>query len=181
MGVIVEPGPVKLFVGMLASDPSRFAEAETLLVERYGPVDLSTHVMPFEYTDYYRAEMGPGLKREFLSFDRLIRPDEIIGVKRTTNGIEDDFARRLKGGPARPVNLDPGYLHLSKVVLATTKDTAHRIYLGQGIYAEVTLHFQRGKYEPWEWTYPDYRTSEYATFFLEVRERLREQLRTAAR
>jgi len=192
MGAIVEPGRVKLFVGMLSGELRRFAEAETLLVERYGPVDVSSEVMPFEFTDYYRAEMGPALKRKFVSFERLIQPDEIADIKRTTNEIEDDFARAEKGvrSPevrlqtpfsARPVNLDPGYLHLSKVVLATTKDYAHRIYVGKGIYAEVTLHFQRGRYEPWEWTYPDYRTEAYARFFLEVRERLREQLRTLTR
>jgi len=194
MGAIVDPAEVKLFVGMLAGEAARFAEAETLLVERYGPVDLSSDVMPFEYTDYYRKEMGGSLKRKFLSFERLIRPDGIVDIKRATNEIEEDLARREKGvrslasglltpssPPARPLNLDPGYLALSKVVLATTKDYAHRIYLGKGIYAEVTLHFQRGRYEPWEWTYPDYRTEDYARFFLEARERLREQLRTAAR
>jgi len=181
MGAIVETGPVKLFVGMLAGDPARFTEAETLLVERYGAVDLSSEVLPFEYTEYYRAEMGEGLVRKFLSFERLIRPDELIDIKRTTNGMEEDFARRLAGGPARPVNLDPGYLALSKVVLATTKDYSHRVYLGKGIHAEVTLHFQRGRYEPWEWTYPDYRTEEYGRFFLGMRERLREQLRSPRR
>jgi hypothetical protein len=178
MGAIGESEAVKLFVGMLAGDPARFAEAETILVERCGPADASSAVLPFAYTDYYRAEMGEGLLRKFLSFERLIRPDELVDIKRTTNEIEEDFARRLAGGAARPVNLDPGCLSLSKVVLATTKDYSHRIYLGRGIYAEVTLHFRQGRYEPWEWTYPDYRTEEYGKFFLEVRGRLREALHT---
>lgn len=177
MGTITEPGPVKLFVGMLASRPQWFDEAEGLLVKRYGPVDVTSKVMPFAYTDYYREEMGAEVKRKFVSFERLIRPDDIIDIKHATNAIEEDFARAAKGGPGRPVNLDPGYLELSKVVLATTKDYSHRIYLGRGIYAEVTLRYQHGRYEPWEWTYPDYRTPEYGRFFLEVRERLHGNLR----
>ncbi|KPJ56167.1 MAG: hypothetical protein AMS16_02925 [Planctomycetes bacterium DG_58] len=179
MGAIEEPKPVKLFVGMLASTPERLEEAEGILVNRYGPVDVSSEVLPFEYTDYYREEMGANLKRKFVSFERLIRPDDIIDIKHATNAIEADFAHAAAGEPRRPVNLDPGYLTLSKVVLATTKEYAHRVYLGRGIYAEVTLRFRHGRYEPWEWTYPDYRTPEYGEFFVELRERLREHLRSA--
>jgi hypothetical protein len=177
MGAIHEPGPAKLFVGMLASEGDRLIEAEGLLVERFGAVDLWGDVLPFDYTDYYREEMGEGLKRRFLSFERLIRPDAIIDIKRATNQMEEEFARKTPDGPSRPVNLDPGYLTLSKVVLATTKDYAHRLYLGRGIYAEVTLHFHKGRYEPWEWTYPDYRTPEYGRFFLAVRGILCEQIK----
>lgn len=195
MGTIIEPEPAKLFVGMLAARPEWLDEAEKLLAERYGPVDVTSPVIPFDRTDYYREEMGTALKRKFISFDRLIAPDDLIDIKRTTNEIENDFAQAVKKRetgdcppgavkgtvpcfPLRPVNLDPGYLDLSKVVLATTKDYSHRLYLGRGIYAEVTLHYHAGKYEPWPWTYPDYRTAAYGEFFLEVRERLGRSRRT---
>jgi hypothetical protein len=178
MGSIHDPVPVKLFVGMLASDPARLVEVEGPLVADYGPIDLASDVWPFTHTDYYRDEMGAGLLRKFVSFERLIRPDDIIDVKRRTNAIEDDVARSAGGNPPRPVNLDPGYLSLSKVVLATTKDYTHRLYLGRGIYAEVTLRFHKGKYEPWDWTYPDYREPAYCAFFLAMRTRLTEQLRS---
>ena len=181
MGTIGQPEPVKLFVGMLAAKPEWLADAERRLVEHLGSADLSSPVLPFEQTDYYREQMGPDLKRKFIGFDRLIRPETLVEVKRITNSLERDFARDVDAGPVRPVNLDPGYLALAKVVLATTKDFAHRVYLGGGIYAEVTLRFRQGKYEPWEWTYPDYRTPEYGAFFLEMRDRLREQLRTVGR
>ena len=192
MGAVTEPKPVKLFAGMLASRPEWFAEAERRLVARFGAVDLASEVMPFDWTDYYREEMGEGLRRKFVSFERLIRPDEIVEIKRATNAMEDDLARVFRENgdrplssdtgtvpifPKRPMNLDPGYLSLSKVVLATTKDYSHRLYLGSGVYAEVTLHFHKGKYEPWEWTYPDYRTAAYGAFFLDVRRRLTEQLK----
>jgi hypothetical protein len=186
MGAITEPNPVKLFVGMLAAKTEWFAAAEGMLVARYGAVDLASAEMPFNWTDYYRDEMGEGLRRKFVSFERLIAPDEIIDVKHATNAMEKGVRSLLPVGPEgcsaqkasdpffpkRPVNLDPGYLSLSKVVLATTKDYSHRLYLGRGIYAEVTLHFHKGKYEPWEWTYRDYRTSEYGAFFLDMRRRL---------
>lgn len=177
MGTIAEPQPVKLFVGMLAAKPEWFDEAERRLVSHYGPADVAGEALPFEQTDYYREEMGTDLKRKFLGFERLIRPDDIVEIKHVTNAIEDEFARRIKNGPGRPVNLDPGYVGLSKVVLATTKDYAHRLYLGRGIYAEVTLHYHQEKYEPCEWTYPDYRTPEYGRFFLDVRKSLRDNLR----
>jgi uncharacterized protein DUF4416 len=79
-------------------------------------------------------------------------------------------------GRQRRINLDPGYIDLAKLVLATTKDQQHRLYLGQGIYAEVTLRFTGGRFVPWDWTYPDYRTAEYLAFFDAVRQRYRQQL-----
>jgi len=177
MGAITEPKPVKLFVGMLAAKSEWFAAAEEALVAQFGAIDLASDEMPFGWTDYYREEMGEGLLRKFVSFDRLLPADEIAEIKRQTNAIEERLAADIADGPKRPVNLDPGYLSLSKVVLATTKDYSHRLYLGRGIYAEVTLHFHKGRYEPWEWTYRDYRTPEYGAFFLEMRRRLSDQLR----
>ena len=189
MGAISEPSPVKLFVGMLAAKSEWLAAAEQRLVEQFGAVDLASAEMPFDWTDYYRDEMGEGLRRKFVSFERLITAEEIVEDKCATNAMEEQIAQALREEgqngdspnigtvPLRPVNLDPGYLSLSKVVLATTKDYSHRLYLGRGIYAEVTLHFHKGRYEPWEWTYRDYRTAEYGAFFLEMRKRLSEQLK----
>jgi len=192
MGAIVEPKPVKLFVGMLAGRPEWLDAARETLVRRFGPADLESPRVPFGWTNYYAREMGEGLLRQFLAFERLIAPDEIVEIKRATNAMEDELARGHGGVckangdsppngnrgtvPIRPVNLDPGCLSLSKVVLATTKDYSHRLYLGRGIYAEVTLHFHKGRYEPWEWTYRDYRTEEYQAFFLDARRTLHDQL-----
>jgi hypothetical protein len=119
--------------------------------------------------------MGPNLLREFLSFRDLIPPDRIAAIKRETNGIEQELASALKAPAPRPVNLDPGYLSASKVVLATTKDYAHRLYLADGIYAEVTLNYCDGRWQPRPWTYPDYRTDAYAGFFAQMRKLYLEQ------
>jgi hypothetical protein len=169
MGLISLPHTVKLFVGLLAREFSWLEEARGELSRAFGPIDLASEVIPFTWTGYYAAEMGVDLKRQFFSFERLIDPGEIASIKRRTNEIEEEFAKRIAGGPARPVNLDPGYLDLSKLVLATTKDFAHRIYLEGGIYAEVTLQYHCGRWEALPWTYPDYRSDAYSAFFVALR------------
>jgi hypothetical protein len=120
--------------------------------------------------------MGASLKKQFFAFERLIRPEQISGVKLETNELERlavNYAGQLATPSAqivqRPLNLDPGYLHSGKWVLATTKDQAHRLYLGDGIYGEVTLRFERGEFVPWPWTYPNYRRDDYRAFFKAAR------------
>ncbi len=172
---------VKLIVGLLGGDEDLLRRARQLLVKRLGPVDLESDTWPFDQTDYYETEMGPELKRRFLSFERRIRPDMLAEIKRDTNGLEAKIAEEcLVEGIPRPVNIDPGYLDLGKLVLATTKDRSHRIYIGQRTFAEVTLHFTQGKWQTWPWTYPDYHRPEYHAFFVQVRERLKEQRRQTA-
>ncbi len=170
--------PVKLFVGLLSGDEDLLRRARQQLTKRFGPVDLESEIWPFDQTEYYTPEMGPGLKRWFLTFERPINPQGLPEIKLETNALENDIAEqclRIEGG--RPVNIDPGYVDLGKLVLATTKDRSHRIYLGHGIYAEVTLHFMNGAWQDWPWTYPDYRQAACHDFFLRVRERLRGQRR----
>ncbi|MBI2899246.1 MAG: DUF4416 family protein [Planctomycetes bacterium] len=163
VGEIRVPAPAKLIVGILAGGASAIPRAE--LEARFGPVDLESGEIPFRFTDYYEAEMGRDLVRKFLSFARPIDPSDLPAIKRWTNELE--------GPPPRRVNLDPGYVTTSKLVLATTKDHAHRVYLADGIHAEVTLIWTKGSFVPREWTYPDYRTPEYVSFFNAVRESLR--------
>ncbi|MBI1902112.1 MAG: DUF4416 family protein, partial [Planctomycetia bacterium] len=133
----------------------------------------------FDDTDYYAREMGTNLRKVFLAFERLIDPGELAPIKLLTNAWEREYADSSgAGGPAssaepRPLNLDPGYLGLGKLVLASTKDHAHRIYLGQGIFAEVTLHYVRGLgWQPLPWTFPDYRRPPALDFFTRCREYL---------
>jgi hypothetical protein len=175
------PQPVKLICGLLSGDVDLLRRARQLLIRRFGPLDFESELWPFDQTDYYEHEMGPDLKRLFLSFVHTTRPDTLAETKRETNAIEDQIAEQCLGlDIPRPVNLDPGYVDLGKLVLATTKDRSHRLYIGQRIYAEVTLHFMEGRWQTWPWTYPDYRRPEYHEFFMRVRERLREQRRQLA-
>jgi len=185
MGELRDAEPVKLIVGMLSAYPGAFADAESRLVQVLGEVDLKSDLFAHEFTEYYRGEMGHPLVRYFLSFADLVTPDRLAMIKRLSNQVEQDIAASGEWPVVRPVNVDPGLIAPDKLVLASTKDYGHRIYLGGGIYAEVTLQCRRrGKadksgpdkpeWAPLEWTYPDYRTSDYHAFFTRVRGRLLE-------
>ena len=177
MGAIRAPEPVNLICGLISNDPDLMARAIRMMKEHIGPTDEITERCPFDMTDYYTAEMGEDLQRQFVSFEKLIQPDEIVYLKTLTNQLETRITRDL-GLPEdhRRVNLDPGYITLSKLVLATTKDFSHRVYLRDGIYAEVTLRYTGGKWTPCPWTFPDFADERYHAFLDRVRQRFKEKL-----
>ena len=159
---------------MLASDPLFFQAACEKFSQIYGPLDYESELIPFTATDFYREEMGEGLLRKFCSFRHLIVPSEIIKAKHLSAGIEKELAGQ---GGGRLVNIDPGYMCLGKIILSSFKDHQHRIYLGDGVYAECTMRFRRGRWDPWEWTFPDYQSEEYNRIFLEIRKIYYDQIR----
>jgi len=152
-------------VGLLSNDPGILPEVTGLLVRSFGRIDFESALIDFDHTQYYAEEFGQGLKRKFLSFERLVDPEKIYTVKVKTNRLEERFSRNGK----RSVNIDPGYLNLSKLILFSTKDYSHRIYLGRGIFAEVTLFYKNNSYNPLPWTYPDYKTKGYLDIFGDMR------------
>jgi hypothetical protein len=166
MGKVKKVMPVKLFCGFIYKDEDIVDKAIKVLKEKWGEIDLEAGPFPFDFTDYYEEEMGENLKKRFISFEALLTPDESYEWKLFTNSIEENFSE----GGKRKVNIDPGYIDMAKVVLFSTKNFYHRIYLGKGIFAEVTLYYTKGKYEFFPWTYPDYKTKEYTDFFLKLRE-----------
>ncbi|HQL89968.1 MAG TPA: DUF4416 family protein [Syntrophales bacterium] len=168
-----EPDPVKLFVSVIAVDRGRMAEVIGELAGAFGQPDFVSEVLPFEYTDYYTAEMGTGLVRRFVTFERLIRPEELPAVKLCTNALEERFSE----GGARRVNIDPGYLARQHFILATGKGYSHRPYIGRGIYADLTLEYRRETYRPFVWTYPDYRAPETLEMLNGLRKRYVMQLK----
>jgi len=174
MGKVKQPDKVKLIIGMISNDIKLFLKLEELLSKQYGYIDLKSSMMKFSHTDYYSKEMGKNLKRKFVSFKELIFPDNLADIKLTTNTVEQKF---LKHSRERNINLDPGYITKSKLILATTKNYQHRVYIKGGIYAEVTLRFKNNSFKKWEWTYPDYKTEEYINFFNEVREKYMKQMK----
>lgn len=168
MGKVKEPLPVKLVVGMISGEDSLFEQAEKKLTQEFGLVDFTSSPLPFNCTDYYKKKMQINVKRKFISFARLIDPGKIVEIKLFTNQLEENFL--YPDSKQRRLNLDPGYITLAKLVLATSKNFQHRIYLGKGIYAEITLRYKRGKgFTCWEWTYPDYRSEEYIEIFNHLR------------
>jgi hypothetical protein len=176
MAEAAQPAKVKLICGMIAARNELFDEAAKPLEAAFGPVDLASDVMDFDFTHYYDQAMGSPLYRRFLGFQRLISPESLIEAKLTTNALEGDFAVRVpRGSPPRPINLDPGYLDHAKLVLASMKDFSHRIYLGRSVFAEVTLMYHKGAWQPMPWTFPDYASERYHPFLTAMRRSLREQ------
>ncbi len=177
MWELKEPNPVKIIVGILASDDRCLAAAREAVASHLGPLDLVSDIWPFDQTVYYRDQTGPAILRQFVSIDRLADPGALAEIKHRTNQLERELAEALAGAFPRPVNLDPGIIEPSKLVLATTKNYAHRVYIGRKMYAEVTLVFDRGAWCPLPYTYPDYRRQNYFDFFSRVRLRLLQQRR----
>jgi hypothetical protein len=177
MWELKEPSPVKLIVGILASDERCLAAARDAVLASLGPADLLSAVWPFEQTDYYTDEIGPHVLRQFVSIEQPIHPGELTDIKHRTNEIEQELAAALAMPFPRPVNLDPGFIEPSKLILASTKNFAHRIYIGRRMYAEVTLVFDKGQWRVLPYTFPDYKRPEYQEFFSTVRSKLVQQLR----
>jgi len=176
MGNPREPNPVKLFVGLLCNHESLVPAVEEDLTKRFGPIELASPAFLWTVTDYYEKEMGPRLVRKFISHVPLINPDRLAEIKLISQDLESGY-RGVEGeNKGRRVNIDPGYLEATKVVLATTKDASHRIYLASGIYGEATLMFYRGSFQPFAHTYPDYRWPETLSYFGRLRSIYMEQL-----
>lgn len=181
MWELKEPRPVKLIVGILGADDGCLLAASQAIGAEFGRIDLVSDVWRFDQTDYYREQTGENILRQFVSIEELIDPGRLAEIKHRTNGLERNLAAELKHAAPRPVNLDPGIIEPSKLILASTKNYSHRIYIGETMYAEVTLIFDKGRWRPFDYTYPDYRQQCYFDFFDKVRARLVEQLRARER
>lgn len=172
MRAVKKPLPIKLISGIIVSPKVALTRIKSPLLEKFGEIDGQSAKIPFDFTKYYEPEMGKNLTRLWVSFKGLVQPEELVKIKLTTNEIEKEFSREGK----RQVNLDPGYITGARLVLATTKDYAHRIYLGNGIFGEVTLIYKNGKFQPLPWTYPDYCQSDAIEFFERVRQKYLQQI-----
>lgn len=175
MGKVKKHQPVKLIAGLIIAEMDILSEVEQKLIDQFGKIDFESELLPFDYTDYYEPEMGEKLMRKFVSFERLLDPGEIAQAKLFTNELEAKFL--FPNTTNRRVNIDPGYITFAKLVLVTTKDHAHRIYLRDGIFAEITLAFRNKTFSSCEFTYPDYRTESYIAIFNQIRNIYRRQLR----
>ena len=173
MGEPQDPVPVKLFTGILTRDESCLDRAREMLENQFGPVDLQSLRFSFDLTNYYEKEMGKDLGRWFWSFEQLIDPGILPEVKLFTNKVEQQLSRLEN----RIINLDPGYMDFYKVILASVKDRAQKIYLNKGIYADPTLHYLKGCFHCYEWSLPDFKTPEYYPIFMEIRQKYKTALR----
>lgn len=170
-----EHEPVKFFIGVIFN-PGRLKEDEikTIIGEHFGARGICSETISFDqFTIYYADEMGQGLMRFWTEIAGLRSPDELVPLKWECTALENYFAE----GGKRMLNLDPGYIAEAKLILATFKDFSHRVYISQGVFADLQMMFRNGKYEPMPWTFSDYRSLWAQNFFVKLREKYREQLK----
>ncbi|MFW5937073.1 MAG: DUF4416 family protein [Desulfosalsimonas sp.] len=169
------PAPAKLVIGVFTAEPDLIVPVAERLCSQFGEIDLTSNWFRFDYTDYYTPEMGTGLWRRMMAFKQLIAQDDIAGIKHATNSIESAFV----AGENRRVNIDPGYLLRERFVLATGKNFSHRIYIGDGMYADLTLVYRKGAFRSLPWTYPDYAARDMLDFLHRVRSKYIRDLKSA--
>lgn len=172
MGKIKSPEPALLFISTLYCNEDEFNRSRKVLEKNFGEILFTSPTLPWNYSTYYKDEIGWPLLRQFIFFQNLIDPGLLSDIKLKTNEIEASFSSEGK----RSINLDPGYLTLSNIVLASTKNYAHRIYLGKGIYGEITLIYKDDTYKPHLFTYSDYQDKTHINIFLKAREILKKML-----
>lgn len=160
-------------MSVIAGSAGHIAKVLSILAEHYGILDFVSELLAFDYTDYYYAEMGQPLYRRFASFDGLIPQEDLAKIKVKTNLLETEESV----GGNRRVNIDPGYLLAERLVLASGKNFTHRIYLSNGIYADLTLIYSDQDYRPLAWTYPDYAEPKVRTWLRALRQKYLLQLR----
>ena len=167
MGDINKPNLVKFFFGLIFNENFNIEEIYNILEQKFNnKIDIYSTVIDFSFTTYYNKEMGDKLKRQWISFEKPIFPDALAEMKIETNNIEDSYAKDKN----RIVNIDPGYITPANVILASTKDFSHRIYLSKGIYAEVTTIYRKEGFTKLPWTYPDYLCPTATDFILKARQ-----------
>ncbi|MFP4014150.1 MAG: DUF4416 family protein [Chitinispirillaceae bacterium] len=169
--------PVKYFVAVLFREEKFLNEGLRLLEEKWGGFDVNGSDHEFDVTDYYEPEMGKPLYRRLVSFEKLISPVDLVDMKLECNRIED----QLSSDGRRRVNLDAGYLDHNKVLLASAKEAGQKIYLDKGIYADLSGRYRGGRYQPFEWSFPDFRDGRYDEELLRMRSRYLEQIKSYRR
>lgn len=172
MSLLHPPDPVKLLSSVISAHRALLDEGILQLAQRHGKPDYISDIMPFNYTDYYTREMGTGLTRRMVSFETLISPSDLPDIKNNTNEIEALHTLDNK----RNINIDPGYISAGHLLLATGKPYAHRPYLRDGIYGDITLIYRDLSFQSQEWTYPDYGNPSMIAILTKIREKYLKQL-----
>jgi hypothetical protein len=179
MGQPSFPDPAILISAVFSRHEDALAWAKRKLESEWGAIVLASPTFEFVETDYYEPTMGPGIKKLFWAFEKPFDTADLVDIKLAANAWEEEYAAAAGLPEPRPLNIDPGYLTLGKLVLASTKDFTHRIYLNRGIFAEVTLFYKHRRWQHHDCTFADYRREDYQAFFTKCRDFLHERLRGA--
>lgn len=164
---------VKLVIGFLYHEREKYHKALELVHQKWGISDYQSQEYGFDLTDYYEPEMGKPIFRSINSYSMLISPGSLAEIKLATNEIEEELAESGK----RRVNLDPGYLDYDKLVLASAKYNYQKIYLSEGIYADITMFYRKGRYIAADWAFPDFKQGIYENDLLQIRHLYKQQLK----
>ncbi|MFC1501042.1 DUF4416 family protein [Elusimicrobiota bacterium] len=173
---------VKLFIGLIANSDKVMTKTESIFEKKFGKINcwkstkrliFESSIVPFNFTGYYAKEMGNALLRKWVSFEKLIDPSNLSDIKLFSNKTEDHLA----SSGLRQINIDPGYVDTAKIVLASTKDFSHRIFLSKDIYGEITSIYKHDNYVALPWTYPDYKSETALNFFKKIREGYHSQVK----
>jgi hypothetical protein len=173
MSIPKAPKPAKLVTGIILKDKSLIETLVGELAGKFGPADIISSWFKFDYTSYYEPEMGSSLLRRMIAFKILIEQKDLARIKNITNEIELKYSKNGK----RSANIDPGYMLCERFVLATGKNYTHRIYIGDGIYADLTLIYQNNSFKKLPWTYPDYSDDNMISYLENVREKYKDDLK----
>ena len=165
MSIPQKPKPAKLVIGFFLKQKDLLDELADDLCSRFGAIDIISAWLPFDYTTYYTEELGAPLFRRMFAFEKLIQQDALANIKLSTNQLEQKYSRNSK----RTVNIDPGYLLHERFVLASGKNFSHRIFLAEGVYADLTLMYSKGRFQTLPWTYPDYADRSMLTVLERIR------------
>ena len=180
MGKIHFAQPVKLIISLITANIDLFEFYKEILIKKFYRTDLESNIQPFIFTKYYEKEFGKSLLQKLFSFESLVKPEQLSEIKKITNDFENTFTKNIIKEDVnlskRKINIDPGYLSLDKFILASTKNGPARIYLWNGIYAEITLRFIDKTFTPCEYTYSNYKTTEYINFLNMVRQKYKLQI-----
>ena len=168
--------PVKYFAAILYRDKAALETALDQLTIEWSGVDYRSSAFAFNQTDYYQSEMGTDLQRIIISFSGLALPDCLVTFKKLTDNIEQALSINFH----RSVNIDPGYLDLFKVVLASHKARGNKLYLSDGVWADPTLYYEKGEFQTFPWTFPDFKDRRYDTVLLKIRKLYKEALRSVS-
>lgn len=166
--------PTRLIMAVFSRFPEAFDWARNRAAQAWGPIALESESFRFEDTNYYESTMGAELVKRFWLFERPYDQSQTVETKLTTNCWEEEYKEIAGSNVERPLNLDPGYITRAKLVLSSTKNFTHRIYLDRGIYAELTLYYQKNAWRTHEFTFPDYRRADYHAFFDKCRQYIAE-------
>lgn len=167
MSIPRPPKKAKLVIGVFLKDKELLESLAKELTAEFGLVDIISQWFLFDYTSYYKPEMGSPLFRRIFVFKNLIEQISLSQIKIFTNEIEARYSENGK----RNINIDPGYMLHERFVLATGKNYSHRIYIGNNIYADLTLIYHNGEFKTLPWTYPDYADEKMLSFLKNVRDK----------